>query len=369
MALKILIVPDKFKGTLTAAQAAESMARGWHAARPQDQLVKIPMSDGGDGFGEVLSALLSAPLRTVKSEDAAHRPVEAAWWWHAPSLTAVIESARVIGLAMLPRGKFHPFELDTFGLGALLRAAASAGARRCLIGLGGSATNDGGFGVARALGWQFYNAHNEDITRWTELHRLAGVRAPADPPLFEELVVAIDVENPLLGPEGCSRIYGPQKGLTEFDFAERCLGQLAAVAARQLRVNHAFTPGAGAAGGLGYGLLTFLRARPEPGFAVFARHAGLEERIRGSDLVLTGEGSLDAQSLMGKGVGGVAALCARLGVPCIGLAGRVPDPVAVKENFRVARGITPELVDAETALREPAPWLERLAKSVAESSR
>jgi glycerate kinase len=369
MSLKLLVVPDKFKGTLGAVEAAEAMARGWRSARTQDALEIIPMSDGGDGFGEVLSGLLSASPQTVKSEDAAHRAVEATWWWHAPSQTAVIESAGVIGLAMLPPGKFHPFELDTFGLGALLRAAAEAGARRCLIGIGGSATNDGGFGMARALGWQFYNAHEEEITRWTELHRLAGLRAPTDPPRFEELIVAVDVENPLLGPQGCSRVYGPQKGLTEFDFAERCLGQLAAMAARPSRVQHAATPGAGAAGGLGYGLMTFLGARPEPGFAVFARYARLEERIRDVDLVLTGEGSLDEQSLMGKGVGGVAALCARMGVPCIGLAGRVAQLAAVQGSFRIVRALTPEFVDTEVALREPALSLERLARTIAEQWR
>jgi len=195
---------------------------------------------------------------------------------------------------------------------------------------------------------------------------LAGLRAPPDPPMFEELIVAVDVENPLLGPHGCSRVYGPQKGLTEFDFAERCLGQLASMAARQSRVQHAATPGSGAAGGLGFGLMTFLGARPEPGFNVFARYARLEERIRHVDLVLTGEGSLDAQSLMGKGVGGVAALCSRLGVPCIGLAGRVPELVAVQNNFKLVRSLAPEFVPAEVALREPDRSLERLARSVAE---
>src|SRR5262245_6414999 len=127
MPLRVLIVPDKFKGTLTAQQAADAIACGWRSARPQDSLELLPMSDGGDGFGEIISRLLGAEAQTVKTTDAAHRPIEAEWWWHAPSQAAVIESARVIGLAMLPRGKYHPFELDTFGLGALLRTAVDAG--------------------------------------------------------------------------------------------------------------------------------------------------------------------------------------------------------------------------------------------------
>ena len=135
---------------------------------------------------------------------------------------------------MLPRGKYHPFELDTRGLGIVLRAAVDRGAKRCLVGIGGSATNDGGFGLARALGWQFFNKHEEAITRWTQLHDLSVVRPPDVVRLFDELIVAVDVQNPLLGPNGCSRVYGPQKGLTEFDLAERCLGQLAAVLEKQL---------------------------------------------------------------------------------------------------------------------------------------
>ena len=212
--MKVIIAPDKFKGTLTAHAAAEAIRRGWVGARPQDELELLPMSDGGDGFGEIISTLLGANLQTIKTVDAAHRPIKAQWWWHAASKTAVIEAARVNGLAQLPRGKFHPFELDTFGLGAVLRAAAEHGARRGLIGIGGSATNDAGFGLARALGWDFTNAHDEQIERWTELHALAEMRPPEQTAWFEELIVAVDVQNPLLGTGGCTRVYGPQKGLS-----------------------------------------------------------------------------------------------------------------------------------------------------------
>jgi glycerate kinase len=155
MAMKVLIVPDKFKGTLTAAAAAAAIARGWRSGRPNDSLDLLPMSDGGDGFGEVTSKLLRARLQRAEAIDAAHRPCVAKWWWEPRTRTAIIESAGVIGLAMLPPKRFHPFELDTLGLGAVVQAAAQRGARRCLMGIGGSATNDGGFGLARALGWVF----------------------------------------------------------------------------------------------------------------------------------------------------------------------------------------------------------------------
>ncbi|MEY2410031.1 MAG: glycerate 2-kinase, partial [Verrucomicrobiota bacterium] len=204
MPLRVLVVPDKFKGTLSAAEATDAIARGWRAARPDDTLELLPMSDGGDGFGEVIGRLLNAEAQSVKTVDAANRPLEALWWWHDASRTAVIESARIIGLTMLPHGRFHPFELDTRGLGPVLQAAAERGAQRCLIGVGGSATNDAGFGVARALGWQFFNAHEEPLSRWSELYSLAVIRPPERVQWFDELIVAVDVQNPLLGPMGCS---------------------------------------------------------------------------------------------------------------------------------------------------------------------
>lgn len=364
MALRVLIVPDKFKGTLTAHEAAAAIARGWQAARPADTLDLLPMSDGGDGFGEVMGALLEAEQRHTRTVDAARRPVDGAWWWCPAQQTAIIESARVVGLAMLPKGKYHPFELDTFGLGAVVRDAAAAGARRCLIGIGGSATNDAGFGLARALGWQFHNDHDETITRWTQLNHLACLRPPAQPRLFEELIIAVDVQNPLLGPNGCSRVYGPQKGLTEFEYAEACLGRLSDVWQREFQSNPAAVPGAGAAGGLGFGLMSFLGGVFRPGFVLFAEASDLEARIRQAQVVVSGEGALDGQTLMGKGVGEVALTCRKAGVPCVGLAGVVPHPEEAARLFAGTFALV-SLTDRESALREPARWLELLSNQVA----
>src|SRR6266480_1472249 len=161
MPLNVLIVPDKFKGTLSAQVAADLIARGWREARPQDTLELLPMSDGGDGFGEVLGRLLDVQEQTIATLDAAHNPLQAKWWWDPQTGTAIIESAKIIGLALLPPNKFHPFDLDTYGLGAALLAAADVGAQHCLIGIGGSATNDGGFGVARSFGWIFLDQHDQ----------------------------------------------------------------------------------------------------------------------------------------------------------------------------------------------------------------
>jgi glycerate kinase len=363
--MKILIVPDKFKGTLTAPAAADAIARGWRKARPGDTLDLLPMSDGGDGFGLALSGLLGARAQTIRTLDAAHRPIRADWWWDAARKTAIIESANVIGLAQLPPEKFHPFALDTFGLGAVIRAAAAKGARRCLIGIGGSATNDGGFGVARALGWEFLNRAGKPITRWTQLDTLAELRAPKQRLRFDELIVAVDVQNPLLGARGCTRIYGPQKGLRPGDFpkAERCLRRMAAVA-KSSRHGGAAEPGAGAAGGLGFGLRCFAGARLQAGFDLFARQADLARRLRRADLVITGEGAIDASTLMGKGVGQIAERCRRLKIPCLGLAGMVAARHEGGKYFARLYGLT-EFAGAKQARSRASFWLARLAEKAA----
>ena len=366
MSLKVLIVPDKFKGTLTALEAAAAIALGWRKSRPQDVLELLPMSDGGDGFGEAISGLLRARAQTIKTVDAAHRSCGARWWWEPNSKTAIIESANVIGLAQLPAKKFHPFELDTFGLGAVMRAAAARGAKRCLIGIGGSATNDGGFGVARALGWEFLDGAGKPITSWTGLGALAKLRPPKRRRWFEELIVAVDVQNPLLGMRGCTRIYGPQKGLRVEDFplAESSLRWLAKVAREQLQNSNAKEPGAGAAGGLGFGLRCFAGAQLQSGFDLFARKAELTRRLRWADLVITGEGAIDPSTRMGKGVGEIAERCRKLKIPCLGLAGVViVGRNSKRKYFTQQRGLT-ELTTVEKAKGKAAFWLERLAREM-----
>jgi len=374
--VNVLIIPDKFKGTLTAGAAAEAIARGWQRSRPHDSLVLLPMSDGGDGFGEVLGQLLGAKIQKVKTVDAAHRPCEASWWWEPQTKTAIIESANVIGLAKLPPGKFHPFELDTFGLGAVVRAAARKGAKRCVIGIGGSATNDGGFGMARALGWKFWDRDDTPIDRWTRLGRLARISSPARTRWFEELIVAVDVQNPLLGARGATQVYGPQKGLRPEDFAEaeRNLRSLAAAVQQfvvppsggpgRLKPELQTIPGAGAAGGLGFGLMAFAGAKAEPGFELFARLAKLEKRFRAADLVITGEGCIDDSTFMGKGVGEIVRRCRKKKIPCLALAGNITARTTANQFFADAHTLT-DLTTIAKAKTEPTIWLEKLAVAVA----
>ena len=335
----------------------------------------LPMSDGGDGFGEVMGQLLGAKIQKINTVDAAHRKCEARWRWEPKTKTAVIESASVIGLAKLPPGKFHPFELDTFGLGAVIRAAAGKGAKRCIIGIGGSATNDGGFGLARALGWKFWDRDGAAIERWTELHRLKRISPPKRVRWFSELVVAVDVQNPLLGARGATRVYGPQKGLRGDDFAlaEKCLRRLALVCSGGLRPplfdqrhsqSAATTPGAGAAGGLGFGLMTFLGAKMEPGFDLFARLAGLHKHFHAADLVITGEGRMDESTFMGKGVGAIVRRCLKFKTSCIALAG---DITGRKGGTFLEMHALTELTTMEKAKANPDHWLERLAADTAKN--
>lgn len=375
-AVNVLIIPDKFKSTLTASASADAIARGWHKSRPHDSVVLLPMSDGGDGFGEVLGKLLGAKIQKVKTVDAAHRPCQAHWWWEPKSKTAVIESANVIGLAKLPPGKFHPFELDTFGLAAVIRAAVVRRARRCVIGIGGSATNDGGFGLARALGWKFWDRDGELIERWQSLDRLARISQPKRARWFKELIVAMDVQNPLLGVRGATRVYGPQKGLCEEDFAkaERSLRKLADTVKQlvvpasaglgRLKAELQTRPGAGAAGGLGFGLMAFFGAKAKPGFQLFARFAKLEKHLRAADLVITGEGCIDESTFMGKGVGEIARRCRKARIPCIAFAGNITARETAGRFFEEAHALI-DLTTTAKAKAEPAMWLERLAERTA----
>jgi glycerate 2-kinase len=366
MRLNVLIVPDKFKGTLTAGSAADAIARGWVAGRPGDSLQLLPMSDGGDGFGEVMSGRLGARTRRLTACDAAHRPCTARWWWHARSRTAIIDTAGVVGLAMLPPGRFHPFRLDTFGLGPVVRAAAKAGAQRLLVGLGGSATNDGGFGLARALGWQFLTRDREPIESWRDLPAAAVAVPPREHLPFREVIVAVDVQNRLLGPRGASRIYGPQKGLKPADFplAESCLRRLARLVRQPGSPDLAQVPGAGAAGGLGFGFTAFLGGRLEPGFELFAREVRLDRHLRNADLVITGEGSIDRSTFMGKGAGQVARRCRQSRLTCIGLAGVIAARGNQARLFAQLHALT-DLVSLSKAKSDPVKYLEQLANQVA----
>ncbi len=368
--MRVLIVPDKFKGTLTAAEAAAAIAEGWRQGRPRDELDLLPMSDGGDGFGEILGQRLGAAPRTVETVDAAHRPIQARFWWQEARKIALIESAQVIGLAQLPPGRFHPFELDTYGLGAVFRAAAALRPREWFIGIGGSATNDAGFGLARALGWQFGDRNGVALERWTELPHLASVAPPTQPLRLRGAAVAVDVTSPLLGRYGATQVFGPQKGIRPEDIkpAERCFRRLVRVMVTRSASLRGMEkrPGAGAAGGLGFGLEAFLGLPLVPGFVGFARLTQLRRWVRAADLVITGEGAIDLSTVaLGKGVGRVGNLARHYHKPCIALAGAWEPGAFAARPFTAVAAIAPTLTSATAAMAEPRRWLAELARRAA----
>lgn len=365
--MNVLIAPDKFKGTLTGKEAAHAIRDGWKKARPKDNLRTLPICDGGDGFGEAIAGLENAQTIQSQTMDAAHRPITASWWWQESQKIAIIESACIIGLAQLPASKYHPFHLDTFGLGEVLKQAIQKGAQTCVMGIGGSATNDGGFGMAKALGWGFRTQNQEEICSWTDLDRLAIVEKPKKTRLFKKFIIASDVENLLLGKEGASRIYGPQKGLIPKDIrkSEACLKALARHVDARMMHDWRLEAGGGAAGGLGYGLMAFLGGKAQSGFDYFSRRASLNAQLKWADIVITGEGSLDKSTLMGKGVGSIAKKCNETGKDCIGLAGAAQHLKQLSCLFKKVYKITPTLTNQASAQNSASKWLKILAENAA----
>ena len=368
--MRIVIAPDKFGGTLTAAEAAAAMAAGWRAVRPTDQLVLSPQADGGEGTVETLAAALGLTPRIARVRDPLGRPVDAAWLLLADG-TAVVETATASGLARLDLGERDPRVTTTAGIGDLIRAALDADADQLVLGLGGSATNDGGAGCLAALGARIVDARGIELApggaALVDAARLdlTGL----DPRLHDaSVVLASDVDNPLLGPAGATAVYGPQKGAGPAVVAEleAAMSQWAALLSEHAP-GVADRPGAGAAGGLGAGLLAATAAALRPGFDVVAELLGLAAELATADLVVTGEGRFDEQSLRGKAPAGVARLAQAAGIPCFVIAGEVA--VGRRElaaaGFDGAYAVVDDAPDESTARADAARWLAVTTNRVA----
>lgn len=369
--MRIVIAPQEFKGSLTASEAAAAMVVGAREALPGASLELAPMSDGGPGTVEAVVAASGGRTVATTVRDPLGRPV-AAEWGTVGQDTAVIEMAAAAGLLRLAEDERDPRLASTYGVGELVRAALDAGCRRLIIGQGGSATNDGGAGMAQALGVRFLDADGGELPAGgVALARLERIDSSGlDPRLARcEVVAATDVMNPLCGPEGASLVYGPQKGASpevarELDAALRRYGQ---VVERNVGVRVLDVPGAGAAGGLGAGLIAFLGARIEPGVEVVAQVVRLRERVRGAGpstalragLVLTGEGRLDGQTGYGKTVAGVARIAAAEGVPVIVVAGTLGEgwERILESGVEGVELIVPRLGTLEEAMERPAEML------------
>jgi glycerate kinase len=325
--MRVLIAPDKFKGTLDAAAAADAIAEGVREACPNAEIDRAPMADGGEGTVAALVDACGGRWVEVTTSDAMGAPIQARYAMLADG-TAAIELAEASGLWRIGPDRRDPLRASTLGTGELLRHALQAAPKQVWICIGGSATNDGGAGIAAALGARFLDQTGSPIHPLPcALESLARIDS-SGVPILPPITVLCDVRNPLLGPDGASRIYGPQKGAgpAAIDTLERTLTRFADVCGPHFGYDHRTTPGAGAAGGAGFGLLTFGAASLRPGFEVVAAATDLEARIAAADIVITGEGALDAQTDSGKAPAGVAAMAAKLGrltyaitgAPCAG---------------------------------------------------
>ena len=365
--MKILVAPDKFKGSLSAVAAAAAITRGLRAVWPDAEITAAPIADGGEGFAEALCQALGGVWVETRALDPIGREVAARYAWVEAEQLAIIEMSEASGLWRLTEKERAPLRANTFGTGQLIRHAVERGARKILVGLGGSATTDGGVGMAAALGCEFLTSDGEELPLFPG-HLIALTRIQAESAIeMPEIIAACDVQNPLLGPRGTARVFSPQKGASPADIValEGGLSALADCVATDLGWDFRDTPGAGAAGGIAFGLMSFCGAKVCSGFDLVAETLRLEDRIAASDLVITGEGRIDGQTLEGKGPAGVAALARRRGKPVLALAGSVAENTAVHTLFDATCAIIDEPATLDAAMTRAAEFLERAAARAA----
>jgi glycerate 2-kinase len=366
---RVLVAPDKFKGTLTAAAVTDHLVAGIHSVRPEAEIVEVPVSDGGDGL---LDALGRAGFTDVPVVASGPTGVRGETRYVRRDAEAVIEMAEVCGLARLPGGELAPATATSRGVGEVVAAALDAGCTEILIGVGGSASTDGGAGMVRALGARVLDAAGNDLDEGgVPLSAAARLDlSELDPRLgVARISLACDVDNPLTGPTGAAAVYGPQKGADEDMVVtlDRALTTWADVVAAATGRDLRETPGSGAAGGIGLGAMAVLGARLRPGAALVQQLTGLEKALAGVDLVITGEGSLDVQTLSGKAPAGVAEAARRAGVPVVAVAGQcLLDATALNgAGIRAAYALVDEASSPEEAFDKPGPLLERLGARIA----
>jgi glycerate kinase len=333
--LRILIAPDKFKGSLGAEGVGARIAAGLRAALPDAVIEIVPLADGGEGTADAICRAGEGSWMTCLVHDALGRRREARYAWLESLGVAALDMSAAAGLEGLARDERRPASASTFGVGEMLLHATARPAAEIIIGLGGSATNDGGFGVACALGFRFLGADGRDLPGLVSaLPRLARIIPPNDLKL-PRIVAACDVRNPLLGPSGATNVFAAQKGATpeELEMLERALTQLADIAAQTFGRDHREVAGAGAAGGLGFGLMTFCDATVRSGFDVVAKAIDLRRKVERADIVITGEGKLDRQTLAGKAPAGLARMARELKKPVYVIAGQATDDAEVRQLF------------------------------------
>ena len=359
--MKIVIAPDSFKGSLTAVEVSDAIEQGVREIFPEAEIVKIPMADGGDGTAQCLVNATGGKIFKEKVTGPLGDEVLASYGILGDKKTAVIEMAEASGLTLVPEGKRNPLITTTYGTGQLIKSALDQGCRKMIIGIGGSATNDGGAGMVQALGVKLLDKNGEEIGfGGGELKKVFRIDTEyLDNHLSEtEVLIASDVNNPLCGPKGAARIYGPQKGATPeiIEKLDKSLAHFAEIIKRDLNKDIKDIPGAGAAGGLGAGLIAFLDAELKQGIEIVIEIVKLEQAIKEADLVITGEGKIDKQTIYGKAPIGVAKIAKKYNIPVIAIAAIIGDDADIVHQH----GIDNLIKVSEPPININAPKLKKI---------
>lgn len=361
--MRILIAPDKFKGSIDAIRLCEVIAASLQEIFPDADIIQRPLADGGDGFASIMGHYFPVEVRWVDTLDPLGRPIRAAYSVTENRESAFVEMSVASGLALLTPEERNPEFTDSRGTGLLIRDALAQGVRHVVLGIGGSATNDGGLGMAHALGYRFLDEKGQGLMPCGAfLGALRRISPPNDHTLGNvRFTVACDVKNPLYGPDGAAFVFGPQKGadpemVMRLDAGLRNLDEVFQVSFGR---RFAMLPGAGAAGGMGAGAMAFLGAYMRPGFDLLAEMIGLEAEIASADLIITGEGRLDGQSFQGKVVGEVLAMAEDAGKPVVALCGAVTKDLTVEQTSRLhgIRVLTDYSTDTGLCIRNPEPFI------------
>jgi len=370
--MKIVIAPDSFKESLSALEVATALEKGLRRVLRDAQIVKVPMADGGEGTVDAVTAATGGKRVHRVVAGPLGQPVRACFGL-LPDGVAVIEMAAASGLPLVPSARRNPLKTSSFGTGQLLRAALALGARRIVIGLGGSATNDGGAGMAQALGVVFRDGRGRVLTRHLaggDLGAIASIELGGLAASLRgtELLVACDVRNPLCGPRGASAVFGPQKGASprQVRLLDGHLQHFGALLEQATGRRVIKRPGAGAAGGLGAALMGFCGGRLVPGAQLITTLVGLAAQIEGADLVITGEGRIDFQTAFGKAPAGVAKLAASFGVPVIGVGGGLADDArhTFRYGFDALEAAVTQPMNLAAAMRDARVNLERAGERI-----
>ncbi|MFB3881991.1 MAG: glycerate kinase [Armatimonadota bacterium] len=369
--MNIIVAPDSFKGSLTAMEAADAIVQGVRDVAPDAEIVSVPLADGGEGTMEALVRATEGRIAGATVTGPMGEAVEAHYGVLGDDVTGVVEMAEAAGLSLVPAEKRDPRVATTFGVGELMLAALDAGCTQLIVGLGGSATNDGGAGMAQALGARLLGPDGKELRRGggalAELARIDVSRL--DPRIPRTTIYAAsDVTNPLCGPNGASAIYGPQKGADAQAVAEldKALWHYGGVIAEQLGVEVREMAGAGAAGGLGAGLIAFAGAKVRSGASLVLELLHFEEALEAADLVLTGEGRIDGQIEFGKAISGVALLAEKHGVPVVALTGCLAedDEKLAKRGVAAVMPITAGPISEQEAMDRAGELLQAAAERV-----